>query len=64
MADDITSDDYNRAVFGFIADLRGGVPEKCDFCDQPYVEGHRWPIPEEAGEWTCNLCLEKWGGQE
>lgn len=57
----MTSDSYNQAVFDLIVDLRGGgLPERCDFCDQPYIEGTRWPIPEEAGEWTCNECLDRW----
>lgn len=41
-----------------IVDLRGGVPPKCDFCGRecPPEQLH----PEEAGEWVCNLCLERW----
>jgi len=54
------SDDYNAAAFALIADLRGGWPEACDFCGQRYVEGLRWPIPEEAGEWACNECYARW----
>ena len=42
-----------------IVELRGGVPECCDFCGKPFNE-HRHPIPEEAGEWTCTECWEKW----
>ena len=36
-----------------IADLRGGVPEKCDWCGKraSYLE------PEEAGDWVCHACL-------
>jgi hypothetical protein len=41
-----------------IADLRGEVPTECDFCQQPrhfeYLE------PEEAGQWICHECLQKW----
>lgn len=39
--------------------LRGGVPEKCDFCDQPYTD-QRYPVPEEAGQWACIECWERW----
>src|SRR5262249_9552848 len=35
--------------------LRGGLPDKCDFCGLPY-EGTRYPVPEEAGAWSCNKC--------
>lgn len=45
-----------------IAALRGGIPLDCDFCGQPYGE-RRHPIPEEAGEWTCNECWNKWEEQ-
>lgn len=34
-------------------------PEKCDFCQQPFT-AERYPIPEEAGEWTCRECLTRW----
>ena len=53
------SDEYNKAAFEFIVALRGGLPDKCDFCDQPYI-GSRYPVTEEAGEWTCNECLARW----
>lgn len=46
-----------------IAELRGGIPDKCDFCNQPYTE-KRYPIPEEAGEWTCSECWERWQKEE
>ncbi len=39
--------------------LRGGPPEKCDFCGQPYTE-ERYPTPDEGGEWACNECWERW----
>lgn len=54
------SDEYNDAAFSLIAGLRGGVPDKCDFCEEPY-NAQRWPIPEEAGEWACNECYKRWG---
>ena len=31
--------------------LRGGLPDRCDFCRQPYTE-ERYPVPEEAGDWA------------
>ena len=42
-----------------IAELRGGIPETCDFCKQEYTE-NRYPIPEEAGMWTCSECWARW----
>jgi hypothetical protein len=70
----MTSDSYNQAAFELIVSLRGGLPEKCDFCGQPFdydalrtaqaspsgVGQLRWPVPEEAGEWTCSECLARW----
>lgn len=50
-------------MIDMIAELRGGIPEKCDFCDQSYTE-KRYPIPEEAGEWTCSECWERWEKEE
>ena len=50
-------------MIAMIAELRGGIPEKCDFCDQSYTE-KRYPIPEEAGEWTCSECWERWEKEE
>ena len=52
-------EDYDKAVFDWIVELRGGLPAKCDFCDQPYTDT-RYPVPEEAGEWTCSECLARW----
>jgi len=54
------SEEYDQAAFDFIVALRGGFPEKCDFCQQPYIEHVRWPVPEEAGEWACNECYARW----
>lgn len=37
-----------------IADLRGGVPSKCDGCDK---ETQPWDlIPISGGEWVCPEC--------
>ena len=41
-----------------IVSLRGGVPEKCDFCGQPRPEHELHP--EEGGEWACIHCIDKW----
>ena len=46
-----------------IADLRGGIPECCDFCEQPYTE-ERYPVPEEAGAWACIECWDRWEKQD
>ncbi len=43
--------------------LRGGIPEKCDFCLKPFTK-ERYPTPEEAGDWACSECLERWERQE
>ena len=42
-----------------IAEMRGGIPDKCDFCEQPYNE-KRYPIPDEAQTWACSECWAKW----
>ena len=55
--------EVNASAFAFIADLRGGVPQQCDFCKQPYT-GERYPIPEEAGEWACSECYDQWYGKD
>jgi hypothetical protein len=51
--------DDNQAAFDLIVGLRGGLPEACDFCGQPFTQA-RYPVPEEAGEWTCSECLARW----
>ena len=28
----------NKAMFNLLVDLRGGLPEKCDFCDETFTE--------------------------
>jgi hypothetical protein len=45
-----------------LADLRGGYPEKCSFCNQT-----RDPAelePEEAGDWACHHCLLRWAKED
>lgn len=46
-----------------IVAMRGGIPDNCDFCGQPFNQ-QRAPIPEEAGEWTCSECWERWEQEE
>lgn len=43
--------------------LRGGLPECCDFCGQPYTQD-RHPVPEEAGEWACTDCSKRWSEED
>jgi hypothetical protein len=57
------SDDYNRAAFDLLASLRGGLPDACDFCRQPFTQA-RYPVPEEAGEWACAECVARWAREE
>lgn len=45
-----------------IADLRGGFPAKCSFCDTPTPPEQL--EPEEAGDWVCWRCLHKWAKQD
>jgi len=47
------------STFDLLVSLRGGLPEKCDFCGQPYNE-NRHPEPEEAGAWACTECTTRW----
>ena len=49
----------NKAMFNLLVDLRGGLPEKCDFCDETFTE-QRYPVPEEAGAWSCSECEADW----
>lgn len=46
-----------------LIDLRGGVPLHCDFCGHAYSDG-RYAIPEEAGAWACNKCVDRWDAQD
>lgn len=49
-------------VFDMIAALRGGVPDRCDFCGEAYTEDRR-PTPDEGGEWACTDCWKKWDAE-
>jgi hypothetical protein len=57
------SKEYHDAAFNLIVDLRGGLPEKCDFCHEPFTE-QRYPVPEEAGDWACSDCVKLWETEE
>lgn len=46
-------------TFDLLVDLRGGLPDACDFCLQPFTDD-RYPVPEEAGAWACSECEERW----
>lgn len=46
-------------TFDLLVDLRGGLPDACDFCLQPFTDD-RYPVPEEAGEWACSECWARW----
>jgi hypothetical protein len=41
------SDDHNTTDWDLIMSIRGGFPENCDFCEQPYGK-NRHPVPESA----------------
>jgi hypothetical protein len=47
------------SMLDFIAEIRGGIPEKCDFCGKMFTQAC-FPIPEEGGEWACSECWSKW----
>lgn len=48
----------NDDVRQLIVDLRGGIPEACDFCGEKTAPEEL--EPEEAGEWLCRTCLARW----
>ena len=47
--------DFEKECWAMLVGNRGGIPEKCDFCDQPYSET-RHPVPEEGRAWSCSEC--------
>jgi hypothetical protein len=53
----------SNEIFKMIVALRGGIPERCDFCEQPYTD-ERLPVPEEAGDWACTECWDRWEKQD
>lgn len=42
--------------------LRGGVPATCDFCGKETSANNL--TPEEAGDWVCFGCLDRWEKEE
>lgn len=58
---DDQNDDPNGAesfsTIDLILALRGGEPDKCDWCGNVFEEGDRF-FPEEAGEWVCAACCQ------
>jgi ribosomal protein L37AE/L43A len=57
------SDEYARAVLEMLIVNRGGVPEACDFCKQPFTVA-RYPVPEEGSAWACRECEARWAKEE
>lgn len=57
MSDELTNDDLKQAII----DLRGGLPAACDFCRKETAPENL--EPEEAGEWVCHECLDRWNKQ-
>lgn len=49
----------NAEVRELIIALRGGPPDKCDFCGNMTLPDNLHP--EEAGEWICNDCIKRLG---
>lgn len=45
-----------------IAELRGGIPEECDFCKGRFTE-QNYPTPEEGGLWACIRCVTRWNNE-
>lgn len=52
-----------KNMLDLIVELRGGIPESCDFCNKIFTES-RQPVPEEAGEWACTECWTRWEKEE
>ena len=46
-----------------IAQMRGGIPEHCDFCETPFTK-ENYPTPEECGEWACIECVKRWDAEQ
>lgn len=39
--------EYDQSAFEMIVELRGGLPETCDFCRQPFTK-QRYPARWDA----------------
>jgi len=48
----------HQDVRNLIVGLRGGIPEKCDFCGKETPPEQM--DPEEAGDWVCWECSARW----
>ena len=46
------------SLLQMVAELRGGIPERCDFCEEPFTE-ENYPTPEEGGLWACICCVRE-----
>lgn len=44
-------------VVDLVADLRGGLPGRCDFCKEALDPEDA--LPEEGGLWACRACWRK-----
>ncbi len=53
------STEYDRACWEMLIVNRGGIPEACDFCKQPFTVA-RYPVPEEGSAWACRECEARW----
>lgn len=54
----MTNDDVKQ----MLVDLRGGLPEACDFCKTPTEPADLHP--EEGGLWACITCINRWEEQD
>tara|TARA_R110000803_G_scaffold114284_3_gene182745 strand:- start:700 stop:870 length:171 start_codon:yes stop_codon:yes gene_type:complete len=45
-----------------IAELRGGIPDSCDFCNKPFTK-ENYATPEECSAWACIQCVNKWDNE-
>ena len=50
-------------ILEVIVELRGGVPERCDFCSKPFTE-QNYATPKEAGDWACIECVMRWDKED
>lgn len=46
----------------WIAAIRGGFPDRCDFCDQPTRPESL--VSEEGGQWACLECWDRWESED
>lgn len=60
--DGFEDDDGTGDIGQLIADLRGGIPANCDFCNQPMDP--ETAVAEEAGQWACAECWQKFEAED